>query len=168
MEPQRSDQRRRQQDASSKQYETERTGAWSRVERNTSVTNRQGQTANWEGKAEREGGGWNSKAKATTATDNRSRPTATRREGRTGRGVVADVEGRTAWRPDRRRRPCLRRECAYAGTLPAGYRGYSYYGRPYYGYGGAYYRPYGSFYYPVAPPWGYCCYNNLISSERWR
>ena len=42
---------------SSKQYETEN-GRVESVERDTSVTNRQGQTANWEGKAERSGAGW--------------------------------------------------------------------------------------------------------------
>ncbi len=42
-------------------------------------------------------------------------------------------------------------------TLPSGYRVSSYHGRPYYSYGGAYYRPYTyggvHYYYPVPPPY---------------
>ena len=143
---------------SSKEYKMD-DGRVDSVERNTSVTNRQGQTANWEGKAEREGGGWEFEGEGNNRYGQSVSANGYAARGPYGKGVVADVEGgRYGDRTVAAGRAYGGR--AYAGTLPAGYRGYSYYGRPYYGYGGAYYRPYGSYYYPVPPPWGYCCYNN--------
>jgi hypothetical protein len=129
------------------------------VERDTTVTNRQGQTANWEGKAEREGYGWEFEGEGNNRYGQSVEANGYAARGPYGSGVVADVEGgRYGDRTVAAGRAYGGR--AYAGTLPAGYRGYNYHGRPYYGYGGAYYRPYGSFYYPVPPPWGYCCYHD--------
>jgi hypothetical protein len=129
------------------------------VERDTTVTNRQGQTASWEGKAEREGYGWEFEGEGKNRYGQSVEAKGYAARGPYGSGVVADVEGgRYGDRTVAAGRAYGGR--AYAGTLPAGYRGYSYYGRPYYGYGGSYYRPYGSFYYPVPPPWGYCCYHD--------
>jgi hypothetical protein len=144
--------------SSSKEIKTD-DGRVESVERNTSVTNRQGQTANWEGKAEREGGGWEFEGEGNNRYGQSVEANGYAARGPYGSGVVANVEGgRYGDRTVAAGRAYGGR--AYAGTLPAGYRGYNYYGRSYYGYGGAYYRPYGSFYYPVPPPWGYCCYNN--------
>ena len=136
------------------------------VERDTNVTNRQGQTANWEGKASVKTVAGSSRAKATTATDNRSPPTATR-PGPYGKGVVADVEGgRYGDRTVAAGRAYGGR--AYAGTLPAGYRGYNYYGRSYYGYGGAYYRPYGASTIRYHPRGVTAATTTPLSSGRWR
>ncbi len=110
------------------------------VERDTSVTTRQGQTANWEGKAEREGYGWEFEGEGNNRYGQSVEANGYAARGPYGKGVVADVEGgRYGDRTVVAGRAYGGR--AYAGTLPAGYRGYNYHGRSYYGYGGAYYRP---------------------------
>ena len=144
--------------SSQKTYEMEN-GRVESVERNTTATNRQGQTANWEGKAERSGAGWEFEGEGKNRYGQHTEVEGAAVRGPGGTRAVADVEGgrygdRTvaAWKPYGGR--------GYATSLPAGARPYSYYGRPYYGYGGAYYRPYGGFYCMVPPPYGYCCYHD--------
>jgi len=142
----------------SKEYELD-DGRVQSVERDVSARSRTGQTANWEGKAEREGAGWEFEGEGKNRFGQDVSAEGVAGRGYGGRGVVADVEGgrygdRTvgAYKPYGGR--------GYVTQLPSGYRPYSYYGRPYYGYGGAYYRPYPGGYYMVPPPWGYCCYNS--------
>ena len=94
--------------AAQKEYEMD-DGRVESVERDTTVTNRQGQTANWEGKAEREGYGWefegegkNRYGQSVEANGYAARgPYGKRRRGRRGRRAVR--------RPDGRRGSSLRR-----------------------------------------------------------
>ncbi len=127
------------------------------VERNTSVTGRSGQTANYQGKAEREDGGWEFSGEGTNRYGQKVDVEGFGARGPYGSGVVADVEGgrygdRTVAAGRGYGGP------VYARQLPAGYRPYNYYGHSYYGYGGAYYRPYYYGGYPyygyMWPPWG--------------
>jgi hypothetical protein len=129
------------------------------VERDVQATDRAGRTAEWEGKAEREGAGWEFEGEGKNRYGQDVSAEGYAGRGAYGRGVVADVEG------GRYGDRTVAAGRAYGGSgyvtqLPAGYRPYSYYGRPYYGYGGAYYRPYYGGYYPVPPPYGYCCYHD--------
>ena len=127
------------------------------VERNTSVTGRSGQTANWEGKAERSGAGWEFEGEGNNRYGQKVEAEGYGARGPYGGGVVADVEGgrygdRTVVAGRGYGGP------VYARSLPAGYHPYNYYGHSYYGYGGAYYRPYYYGGYPyygyMWPPWG--------------
>jgi hypothetical protein len=129
------------------------------VERNTQVTNRHDQTAEWQGKAERDGYGVKFEGEGKNRYGQEVEAEGYGARGYYGSGVVADVEGgrygdRTVVAGKPYGGP------AYVRNLPAGYKPYTYYGRPYYGYGGHYYRPIGGFYYPVHPPYGYCCYSS--------
>ncbi|HJS56729.1 MAG TPA: DUF6515 family protein, partial [Vicinamibacteria bacterium] len=129
------------------------------VERDVRATDRSGRTAEWEGKAEREGAGWEFEGEGKNRYGQDVSAEGYAGRGAYGRGVVADVEGgRYGDRTVVAGKPYGGR--GYVSTLPAGYRPYNYYGRPYYGYGGAYYRPYYGGYYPVPPPYGYCCYHD--------
>lgn len=135
------------------------------VERDVSARSRSGQTANWEGKAEREGAGWEFEGEGKNRYGQNVEAEGVAGRGAYGRGVVADVEGgRYGDRTVAAGRAYGGR--GYVNQLPAGYRPYNYYGRPYYGYGGAYYRPYYGGYYPVPPPYGYCCYydNDIVGA----
>lgn len=121
------------------------------VERNSSVTGRSGQTASWEGKAERSGAGWEFEGEGHNRYGQKVEAEGYGARGPYGSGVVADVEGgrygdRTVVAGRGYGGP------VYARQLPAGYRPYNYYGHSYYGYGGAYYRPY---YYGGVPYYGY-------------
>ena len=142
---------------SNKTYDMGSDGRVESVERNTSVTGRNGQTANWEGKAERENGGWEFEGEGNNRYGQKVEAEGFGARGPYGSGVVADVEGgrygdRTVVAGRGYGGP------VYARQLPAGYRPYNYYGHSYYGYGGAYYRPYyygGMPYYGYMwPPWG--------------
>jgi len=129
------------------------------VERDVSARSRSGQTASWEGKAEREGAGWEFEGEGKNRYGQNVEAEGVAGRGYYGRGVVADVEGgRYGDRTVAAGRAYGGR--GYVTQLPAGYRPYNYYGRPYYGYGGAYYRPWYGGYYPVPPPYGYCCYHD--------
>jgi uncharacterized protein DUF6515 len=144
--------------SSQKQYEMD-DGRVESVERDVQATSRSGQSANWEGKAEREGYGWEFEGEGQNRYGQEVEAKGYGARGPYGKGVVADVEGgrygdRTVVAGG------AYGGRAYAGTLPYGSRPYSYYGRSYYGYGGHYYRPYYGHYYPVPPPWGYCCYDS--------
>jgi len=135
------------------------------VERDVQATDRSGRTAEWEGKAEREGAGWEFEGEGKNRYGQDVSAEGYAGRGAYGRGVVADVEGgRYGDRTVAAGRAYGGR--GYVSTLPSGYRPYNYYGRPYYGYGGAYYRPYYGGYYPVPPPYGYCCYhdNDLVGA----
>lgn len=148
--------------SSQKTYEME-DGRVESVERNTQATNRQGQTANWEGKAERSGAGWEFEGEGTNRYGQKVEAEGYGARGPYGGGVVADVEGgrygdRTVVAGKAYGGP------VYARQLPYGARPYSYHGHSYYGYGGAYYRPYtyhGVPYYGyMHPPWG--CYYTTV------
>jgi hypothetical protein len=142
--------------SSQKTYEMDN-GRVESVERSTQATNKYGQSANWEGKAERSGNGWEFEGEGKNRYGQSVEAQGYGARGPYGSGVVADVQGgrygdhttvagRAYGGP------------VYASKLPYGSRPYNYYGRSYYGYGGAYYRPYtyhGAAYYGyICPPWG--------------
>jgi hypothetical protein len=148
--------------SSQKTYEMD-DGRVESVERNTQATNRQGQTASWEGKAERSGYGWEFEGEGKNRYGQKVEAEGYGARGPYGKGVVADVEGgrygdRTVVAGKAYGGP------VYARQLPYGARPYPYHGRSYYGYGGAYYRPYayhGVHYYGyMHPPWG--CYYTTV------
>ncbi|MCG6923672.1 MAG: DUF6515 family protein [Acidobacteria bacterium] len=148
--------------SSQKTYEMDN-GRVDSVERNTQATNRYGQTAEWEGKAERSGYGWEFEGEGKNRYGQKVEAEGYGARGLYGSGVVADVEGgrsgdRTVVAGRAYGGP------VHAARLPYGARPYTYYGRPYYGYGGVYYRPYyyrGVPYYGyIPPPWG--CYYTTV------
>jgi hypothetical protein len=142
--------------SSQKTYEMD-DGRVESVERNTQATNKYGQTANWEGKAERSGYGWETEGQGTNRYGQKVEAEGYGARGPYGSGAVMDVEGgrygdRTVVAGKAYGGP------VHATSLPYGARPYSYHGHSYYGYGGAYYRPYtyhGVPYYGyMHPPWG--------------
>jgi hypothetical protein len=148
--------------SSQKTYEVD-DGRVQSVERDVQATSRSGQTANWEGKAERSGYGWEFEGEGKNRYGQKVEAEGYGARGAYGSGVVADVEGgrygdRTVVAGRAYGGP------VHAAQLPYGARPYNYYGRPYYGYGGAYYRPYyyhGVPYYGyIPPPWG--CYYTTV------
>jgi hypothetical protein len=148
--------------SSQKTYEMDN-GHVDSVERDVQATSRSGQTANWEGKAERSGYGWEFEGEGKNRYGQDVKAEGYGARGPYGSGVVADVEGgrygdRTVVAGRAYGGP------VHAAQLPYGARPYNYYGRPYYGYGGAYYRPYhyhGVPYYGyIPPPWG--CYYTTV------
>jgi hypothetical protein len=148
--------------SSQKTYETD-DGRVQSVERDVQATSRSGQTAEWEGKAERSGYGWEFEGEGKNRYGQNVEAEGYGARGPYGAGVVADVEGgrygdRTVVAGRAYGGP------VHAAQLPYGARPYNYYGRPYYGYGGAYYRPYtyhGVPYYGyIPPPWG--CYYTTV------
>lgn len=148
--------------SSQKTYEMD-DGRVQSVERNTQATNKYGQTANWEGKAERSGYGWESEGQGTNRYGQKVEAEGYGARGAYGSGAVMDVQGgrygdRTVVAGKAYGGP------VYATSLPYGARPYNYRGNSYYGYGGAYYRPYtyhGVPYYGyMHPPWG--CYYNTV------
>ena len=148
--------------SSQKTYEMD-DGRVESVERSTQATSRTGQTANWEGKAERSGAGWEFEGEGNNRYGQKVEAEGYGARGPYGGGVVADVEGgrygdRTVVAGRGYGGP------VHASSLPYGARPYNYYGHSYYGYGGAYYRPYtyhGVPYYGyMPPPWG--CYYSTV------
>ena len=148
--------------SSQKTYETD-DGRVESVERDVQATSRSGQTANWEGKAERSGAGWEFEGEGNNRYGQKVEAEGYGARGPYGGGVVADVEGgrygdRTVVAGGAYGGP------VHAAGLPYGARPYNYHGHAYYGYGGAYYRPYtyhGVPYYGyMHPPWG--CYYTTV------
>ena len=148
--------------SSQKTYEMD-DGRVESVERNTQATNQYGQTASWEGKAERSGAGWEFEGEGNNKYGQKVEAEGYGARGPYGGGVVADVEGgrygdRTVVAGSAYGGP------VHAASLPYGARPYNYHGHSYYGYGGAYYRPYtyhGVPYYGyMPPPWG--CYYSTV------
>ena len=148
--------------SSQKTYEMD-DGRVESVERNTQATNKYGQSASWEGKAERSGAGWEFEGEGNNKYGQKVEAEGYGARGPYGGGVVADVEGgrygdRTVVAGGAYGGP------VHAATLPYGARPYNYHGHSYYGYGGAYYRPYtyhGVPYYGyMHPPWG--CYYTTV------
>lgn len=130
------------------------------VERDVSATDRYGRTAQYEGKAERDGAGWEFEGEGKNRYGQDVEVDGYGARGYYGSGVVADVEGgRYGNRTVVAGKP-------YGGParvqqLPYGARPYSYWGRPYYAHGGVYYRPYtvhGVAYYGYIPPPYYVYY----------
>jgi hypothetical protein len=138
------------------------------VERTSTVTTAQGETATRERKAEAEGGYASIEGKAETSTGREAEGEAV--AGRTyyGQPAVAgsvDTKYRGSYAGAAARNPGGGYAAATVGpyggkvttTLPSGYRVSSYHGRSYYSYGGAYYRPYTyhgvPYYYPVPAPY---------------
>ena len=74
------------------------------VERNTQATSRSGQTASWEGKAEREGYGWEFEGEGKNRYGQKVEAEGYGARGPYGSGVVADVEGGPLRRPHGRGR----------------------------------------------------------------
>jgi hypothetical protein len=139
--------------SSSKEYEFD-DGHLDSVERQSSATNRYGQSAEYQGKAQREGYGWSFEGEGTNRYGQKTEVEGYGARGPYGTGVVADVEGgRYGDRTVVAAKP-------YGGptwttSLPNGARPYNYHGYSYYHYGGAYYRPYyrgGTYYYCYVPP----------------
>jgi len=148
--------------SSQKTYEMD-DGRVESVERDVQATSRTGQTANWEGKAERSGYGWEFEGEGNNRYGQKVEAEGYGARGPYGGGVVADVEGgrygdRTVVAGRAYGGP------VHAASLPYGARPYNYHGHSYYGYGGAYYRPYmyhGVPYYGyMHPPWG--CYYTTV------
>jgi len=148
--------------SSQKTYEMD-DGRVESVERNTQATNKYGQTANWEGKAERSGAGWEFEGEGKNKYGQNVEAEGYGARGPYGGGVVADVEGgrygdRTVVAGSAYGGP------VHAASLPYGARPYNYHGHAYYGYGGAYYHPYyyhgAPYYHYMPPPWG--CYYTTV------
>ena len=148
--------------SSQKTYEMD-DGRVESVSRDVSATSRTGQTANWEGKAERSGYGWEFEGEGHNRYGQKVEAEGYGARGPYGSGVVADVQGgrygdRTVVAGRAYGGP------VHAASLPYGARPYPYHGHNYYHYGGAYYRPYhyhGVPYYGyMPPPWG--CYYTTV------
>jgi hypothetical protein len=148
--------------SSQKTYEMD-DGRVQSVERDTQATNRYGQTAEWEGKAERSGYGWEFEGEGKNRYGQDVKAEGYGARGPYGSGVVADVEGgrygdRTVVAGHAYGAP------VHAASLPYGARPYNYHGHSYYGYGGAYYHPYyyhgAPYYHYMPPPWG--CYYSTV------
>jgi Family of unknown function (DUF6515) len=148
--------------SSQKTYEMD-DGRVESVERDTQATNRYGQTASWEGKAERSGAGWEFEGEGKNKYGQKVEAEGYGARGPYGGGVVADVEGgrygdRTVVAGGAYGGP------VHAASLPYGARPYNYHGHAYYGHGGAYYRPYtyhgAPYYHYMPPPWG--CYYSTV------
>jgi len=130
------------------------------VERSVSATDRYGRTAQWDGRAEREGYGWEFEGEGKNRYGQNVEVDGYGARGYYGSGVVADVEGgrygdRTVVAGRAYGGP------AYVRSLPYGARPYSYWGRSYYMHGGIYYRPYtvhGVVVYGYIPPPYYVYY----------
>jgi hypothetical protein len=148
--------------SSQKTYEMD-DGRVESVERDVQATNRYGQSADWEGKAERSGYGWEFEGEGHNRYGDKVEAEGYGARGRYGAGVVADVEGgrygdRTVVAGRAYGAP------VHAATLPYGARPYSYRGHAYYGHAGVYYRPYHyhgvAYYHYIPPPWG--CYYTTV------
>jgi hypothetical protein len=148
--------------SSQKTYELD-DGRVESVERDVQATNRYGQSASWEGKAERSGYGWEFEGEGHNRYGQKVEAEGYGARGRYGAGVVADVEGgrygdRTVVAGRAYGAP------VHAATLPYGARPYHYHGHAYYGHAGVYYRPYHyhgvAYYHYIPPPWG--CYYTTV------
>jgi len=148
--------------SSQKTYETD-DGRVQSVERDVQATSRSGQTANWEGKAERSGYGWEFEGEGKNRYGQDVKAEGYGARGPYGAGVVADVEGgrygdRTVVAGRAYGGP------VHAASLPYGARPYNYRGHAYYGHAGVYYRPYHyhgvAYYHYIPPPWG--CYYTTV------
>lgn len=147
--------------SSQKEYEFD-DGRVESVERSASATDRYGRTAQWEGKAEREGYGWEFEGEGKNRYGQHVEVDGYGARGYYGTGVVADVEGgrygnRTVVAGKPYGGP------TYVRTLPYGARPYMYHGRSYYHHGGVYYRPYtvhGVVVYGYVPPPYYTYYSS--------
>jgi hypothetical protein len=148
--------------SSQKTYQTDN-GHVESVERDVSGTSRSGQTANWEGKAERSGAGWEFEGEGNNRYGQKVEAEGYGARGPYGGGVVADVEGgrygdRTVVAGRAYGAP------VHAASLPYGARPYSYHGHAYYGHAGVYYHPYtyhgAPYYHYMPPPWG--CYYSTV------
>jgi hypothetical protein len=148
--------------SSQKTYEMD-DGRVQSVERDVQATSRSGQTASWEGKAERSGYGWEFEGEGKNRYGQDVKAEGYGARGPYGGGVVADVEGgrygdRTVVAGKAYGGP------VHAASLPYGARPYNYHGHSYYGYGGAYYHPYyyhgAPYYHYMPPPWG--CYYTTV------
>ena len=138
------------------------------VERSSTATTAQGETATRERTTEAQGGYATVEGSASTSTGREAEGQAV--AGRTvyGQPAVAgsvNTKYSGSYAGAAKKNPYGGYTAAVAGpyggkvttTLPSGYRVTSYHGRSYYAYGGAYYRPYTyhgvHYYYPVPPPY---------------
>jgi hypothetical protein len=147
---------------SSKTYEMD-DGRVESVQRDAHATSRYGESASWEGKAERSGYGWEFEGEGHNRYGQKVEAEGYGARGRYGAGVVADVEGgrygdRTVVAGRAYGAP------VHAAALPYGARPYTYHGHAYYGHAGVYYRPYHyhgvAYYHYIPPPWG--CYYTTV------
>lgn len=138
------------------------------VERNSTATNRWGQSATRERTVEGEGGYATIEGSARTSTGREASADMVAGRDWYGQPAVAgsvNTKYHGNYNVAAARNPYGGYTKAVAGpyggkvttTLPSGYRTTTYYGRPYYSYGGAYYRPYTyhgvHHYYPVPVPY---------------
>jgi hypothetical protein len=138
------------------------------IDRSSTVTTAQGETASRERTTEAEGGYASIEGSANTSTGREAEGEGVAGRGRYGQPAAAgtvDTKYYGSYSGAARRNPYGGYTKATAGpyggkvttTLPSGYRVSSYHGRSYYSYGGAYYRPYTyrgvPHYYPVPPPY---------------
>jgi hypothetical protein len=138
------------------------------VERSSTVTTAQGETASRERTTEAQGGYATVEGSAKTSTGREAEGQAVAGRNVYGQPAVAgsvNTKYSGSYAGAAARNPYGGWTSATVGpyggkvttTLPSGYRVSSYYGRPYYAYGGAYYRPYMyggiPYYYPVPPPY---------------
>jgi hypothetical protein len=148
--------------SSSRTYEMD-DGRVESVQGSAQATNRYGESASREGRAERSGYGWEFEGEGHNRYGQKVEAEGYGARGRYGSGVVADVEGgrygdRTVVAGRAYGAP------VHAATLPYGARPYRYHGHAYYGHAGVYYRPYHyhgvAYYHYIPPPWG--CYYTTV------
>ncbi len=124
------------------------------VSRDVNATDRYGRSANYEGKAERKGAGWEFEGEGQNRWGQKTEVDGYAARGPYGKGVVADVEG------GRYGDHTVAAGRTYGGQawtqhLPPGSTSSVYYGRSYHTHGGTYYRSYsyhGSTHYAYVPP----------------
>ena len=138
------------------------------VDRSSTVTTAQGETATRERTTEAQGGYATIEGSASTSTGRSADGQGAAGRTATGRPAVAgsvDTKYYGSYAGGAKRNPYGGYSSAAVGpyggrvttTLPSGYRVTNYHGRSYYAYGGAYYRPYTHrgvhYYYPVPAPY---------------
>ena len=138
------------------------------VEKSSTATTAQGETATRERTTEAHGGYATVEGSGKTSTGREAEGQAVAGRTYTGQPAVAgsvNTKYGGTYAGAAKRNPGGGYTAAVAGpyggkvttTLPSGYRVTSYHGRSYYAYGGAYYRPYTyggvHYYYPVPPPY---------------
>ncbi len=138
------------------------------VDRNSTVTTAQGETATRERTTEAQGGYATVEGKAETSTGREAEGQGVAGRNVYGQPAVAgsvNTKYSGSYAGAAARNPYGGYTSATVGpyggkvttTLPSGYRVTNYHGRSYYAYGGAYYRPYTyhgvPYYYPVPPPY---------------
>jgi hypothetical protein len=126
------------------------------VDRSVQGTNRYGESANWQGEANRSGAGWEFEGQGTNRYGEKVSAEGYGARGAYGTSRAVHVDGEHGDRTVVSGR--YYGGPVYATTLPAGARSHTYHGHTYYVHGSVHYTSYhyhGSVhYYYVPPPWG--------------